>query len=221
MEKINTSFRVIHLRDYIFLGGTKEALLIRNIILTQRLTSCKKGMKSIRKKVTTHMKWAVLRITSSTQNKCWMAVASLGRCQFELGRLLSGTGRSINLHHPFMLNTTHFYAPPVCGFKSRTDMWKWKVHTHIYVQILSGLFVRHNRAQAWGWLIRHLTPSQPNPQTSPQIRRQECTRNISKFPCYVFCSCLLTCRRIEYQNENKLITMEPHIAVHVGDFYLC
>ena len=49
MEKINTSIRVIHLRDYIFLGGTKEALL-RNIILTQRLTSCKRGMKSIRKK---------------------------------------------------------------------------------------------------------------------------------------------------------------------------
>ena len=132
MEKINTSFRVIHLRDYIFLGGTKEALLIRNIILTQRLTSCKRGMKSIRKKVTTHMKWAVLRITSSTQNKCWMAVASLGRCQFELGRLLSGTGRSINLHHPFMLNTTHFYAPSMCGSKSQNRYVKVKgAHTYI------------------------------------------------------------------------------------------
>ena len=173
MEKINTSFRVIHLRDYIFLGGTKEALLIRNIILTQRLTSCKKGMKSIRKKVTTHMKWAVLRIRSSTQNKCWMAAASLGRCQFELGRLLSGTGRSINLHHPFMLNTRHFYeAPSMCGFKSQN--WYVKVKgTHTYVQNqilpwLSALFVRHNSAQAWGWLIRHLTPSPPNPQTSPK-----------------------------------------------------
>ena len=29
------------------------------------------------------------------------------RCQFELVRLLTGTGRSINLHHPFMLNTKY------------------------------------------------------------------------------------------------------------------
>ena len=120
-KKLNTSLRVIHLRDYLILGGTEEALLIRNLILNQRLSSCKKRMK-----------WAVLRITSSTQNKCWMAVASLGRCQFELGRLLSGTGRSINLHHPFMLNTTHFYAPSMCGSKSQNRYVKVKgAHTYI------------------------------------------------------------------------------------------
>ena len=134
----------------------------------------------------------------TTQEKCWIVIArpnyrqiprgqcsvewqwqgkagqlEEGRCQFELGRLLTGTGRSINLHHPFMLNTRHFYeAPSMCGFKSQNRYVKVKgTHTYVQNQILpwlSALFVRHNSAQAWGWLIRHLTPSPPNPQTSPK-----------------------------------------------------
>ena len=118
-----------------------------------------------------------------------MAVARVGggwsgaRCQFELGRLLTCTGPSINLHHPFILNALHFYATSMCELKNQNRYLKVKgTHKHICLNpsLTIGTICEAQQRASLGLIDpsgRHLTPN-PTLKLPLKITRQECARNM-------------------------------------------